>query len=82
LARKHELLEKEKRNVYELERSIQSKLFEYDSLLQTEKANCRGKLDEAKSRLDDSSQLVLRITGEKNELAAELDRLKGLLLKN
>lgn len=82
LARKHELLEKEKRNVYELQRSIQSKLFEYDSLLQTEKANCRTKLDQAKSRLDDSNQLVLRITGEKNELAAELDKLKGLLLKN
>lgn len=34
LFRKGELLEREKRNVYELERSIQAKMFEYDSLLQ------------------------------------------------
>lgn len=66
LARKNDLLEKEKRNVYDLERSIQNKLFEYDSLLQTEKANCRAKIEEAKSKIDESSQILTKVSAEKN----------------
>lgn len=66
LARKNDLLEKEKRNVYDLERSIQNKLFEYDSLLQAEKANCRAKIEEAKSKIDESSQILTKVSAEKN----------------
>jgi hypothetical protein len=51
------MLEKEKRSVYELERTLQNKLFEYDALLQAEKGNFKAKLEESKTKLDESHAL-------------------------
>lgn len=51
-------------------------------MLQSEKANCRLKVEESKAKLEESNQLVLKITNEKNELSTEIDKLKGILLKN
>lgn len=82
IARKNEMLEKEKRNVYELERSQQNKLFEYDAMLQNEKANYKSKIDEHRGKIDEANALVAKANSEKNEVLAELDRMKGLVLKN
>jgi chromosome segregation ATPase len=82
IARKNEMLEKEKRNVYELERSQQNKLFEYDAMLQNEKANYKNKIEEHKTKIDEANVLVVKANSEKNEVLADLDRMKGLVLKN
>ena len=68
IMRKNDVLEKEKRNVNELQRTIQNKLFEYDSQLQNERHLSRQKIDEAKTKIDQANQDIARVQNEKTDL--------------
>jgi uncharacterized coiled-coil DUF342 family protein len=49
--------------------------------MQTERANCKQRIDEIKSKVEESNQVIIRLNNEKGELVGELDKLKGLILK-
>lgn len=57
-------------------------MFEFDSHLQNERATSKQKIEEMKGKVDEANQALVKINLEKNELTAEVDKYKGLLLKN
>ena len=50
------MLEKEKCNVSELERTLQNKLFEFDAHIQNERMEWTQRLDEVKIRTEEVTQ--------------------------
>lgn len=57
-------------------------MFEFDSHLQNERSTSKQKIEEMKGKVDEANQALVKINLEKNELTAEVDKYKGLLLKN
>ena len=72
LARKNDLIEKEKEAVHQLEKSIQAKMFEHDSALQQQRTQLQTIQAESKAKLEEAHQVIQRTQTEKSELSHEL----------